>query len=56
MKKLVRVTAPRFCAGMEIEGEKIVWTAPILRAWRGQKFGWFQLFAAGQKWKLEIEK
>jgi hypothetical protein len=51
---LVRVVAPHFVAGLIVEHDRIVKTAPILKRFTGSRFGWFQIFAGGQKWVLEV--
>ena len=55
VRSLVRVVAPRFVAGMIMEGDRCIDAAPIL--WRhvlGRTLAEIARFSTGRGWQIEV--
>lgn len=53
--RLVRITAPHFCAGVEIDDkDKVVKFAPILKWTKGRTLWWLERYCKKKKWEIEV--
>jgi hypothetical protein len=50
---LYRITCNKFCAGVIVDGEIIIETAPILKRYRGKDFIVLQRDIKSNGWKIE---
>jgi hypothetical protein len=52
-EKLFRIIAPPFSAEIVVRDDRIVRVSGIFGGWKGERFGYLQLVAAGRKWRIE---
>lgn len=51
---LVRITAPHYCAGLEVEAGRVVRAAPILKWAVGKEWGSVQAYFRGKRYRVEV--
>lgn len=51
---LVRVTAPHYCAGLEVESDRVVRAAPILKWAVGRDWSGVRAYFRGKRFRVEV--
>jgi len=52
--RMIRITAPHFCAGAEIKDSKVVYPAPIIKWMKGRTLWWIRKYCEKKKWEIEV--
>lgn len=53
--RLIRISAPHFCAGAEInQYDKVVNPAPILKWMKNRDLWWIEKYCKKKKWEIEV--
>ena len=53
--KLIRISAPYFCAGAEIDhNNNVINAAPILKWMKGRNLWWIEKYCNKKKWEIEV--
>lgn len=51
--RLIRITAPHFCAGADIgENSEVVFSAPIIKWMKGRKLWWIKKYCESKGWMI----
>ncbi len=53
--RMIRISAPHFCAGAEInERNEVIYPAPIIKWMKGRTLWWIRKYCEKKKWEIEV--
>jgi hypothetical protein len=52
--RLIRISAPHFCAGADVKDGKIIDAAPIIKWMKGRTLWWVRKYCEKKKWEIEV--